>query len=217
MAEARYWDKYDADAIVLWLGDLSASGYQQAALVDWVSTADSLSTSLADSATAWRQLDSGELESSFSFVPQQETSIHLTDTLHNHTLAPAVPSSLEGCVYADVEVKMSSIWASRELLATFLESYKLNMPCFPRFHLAVPDNEVALFETFLAEKEIPNAVVHPEKLPAEKPVWFVFNQMWSEFWADQYIVRRSRALWSALRMIQTAPWIMFFDGARVDR
>ena len=121
MADAKFWDRYDADAIALWLGDLTASGYQQPQLVDWTARA------ALDAPNGWQKTDAAELETVFTFAPKQETSIYLTDTLHNHTLAPDDPASLEGCVYADVEVKMSSIWSARHLLSTFLESYKLNM------------------------------------------------------------------------------------------
>lgn len=49
-----------------------------------------------------------------------------------------------------------------------------------------------LFEGFLAQQQIPNAFVHAEKLPGDrKPVWPGAYAQWSEFWADEYIVRHA--------------------------
>lgn len=52
---------------------------------------------------------------------------------------------------------------------------------------------MAQFEQFLAEHEIPNAHVHSENLPeGRKAAWGGAYPQWSEFWADEYIVRRDR-------------------------
>ena len=198
MADKGFWKQGDADGIDKWLDDLTAIGFVEPLLVDWESA---LSQRESLGVAGWERSDNDKPSALFNYLAPQQQSIYLSDTLRPAALAPQPASGLDGCPYALAEVKMSAIWGARDLLGDFLDSYMLNMPCFPPLHIAVvrtvvigrpliaqPDHEVRDFEAFVAERKVPNVQIRAERLPEGEWVWGRARLQWTDWAVDEYIV-----------------------------
>ena len=76
----------------------------------------------------------------------------------------------------------------------------MNMPCFPKFHISVPDGEVDEFRQLVIDEDWPNVFIWPEVLPFPRNDWAWGGKgasQWTEFIADEHV---------------KAPWILYLDA-----
>lgn len=173
MASEQFWQPSEVDLAVAWIGDLIRAGYPQPPRVDWLTmhTQHSAGDSLQ-----------GDPEQDYLLTTKQMPTALLSDSI-------PVLAVLPKCQWANVAFKVPSYFSQRAMTAALIDSWALNMPCFPQMHLVVPPGEGKMFEVYVAErlKHVPNLHIHEETMP--EPIRKVSNYraQHNDFWADRYV------------------------------
>lgn len=177
MASKEFWQPPEIDLAIAWIGDLIKAGYPQPPRVDWI--AKRVQQMAGDSGNGQAQ---NNAEENYMLPMRQMPTALLGDSLPTSAVLPK-------CPWANVAFKVPGYFAQRAMTAALIDSWALNMPCFPQMHLVVPPGEGKMFEAYVTErlKHVPNLYVHEETMP--EPIRKVSNYraQHNDFWADRYV------------------------------